>query len=313
MDKSKADAMIKDLNEANEVLTDPIKKRRSFRNLCPNAPPDRTCNRRIFILFSYFACLFRFDSGAVSDSASVSSSSSSCSSSSEDSEYDSNIGAKRKQPGMDLRQPPSVHSELPTPVLKLKNGLAPSAMSANDASGKTSSQSSHLQQSPRPVPDPASKVLALPLASLSDSARQTAVNSKFTGSEKILKPPAAFDVASGGQLPPSIAASNPIKELDLQQRWREKQATAPQIKRELPPLPSFHTTSLPPLPELPALRSLASAKSKHAVIADVKPAPVNVSPPSPVHPCVHVGCCASPSSISHVAVAGTCAGLHFGS
>jgi hypothetical protein len=276
---------------------------------------------------------------STSSSASVSSSSSS--SSSEDSAYDSDIGAKRKQSKKGRStssraaakhrepkaRPPSVHSEsLPKPVLKVKkeenkekstDQTTPSAVSANDAkvSGKSSSQSSHAQQSHRPVPDPASKVLAAPVASLSDSARQTAVNSKFTGSEKILKPPAAVAVASGGQLPPSIAAkaSNPIMELDLQQRWREKQAASAQIKRELPPLPSFHTTSLPPLPELPPLPSLASAKSKPAVIADVKPAPVKVAPPSPVHPCVRVGCRASPSFISHVAAAGTCAGLRFGS
>lgn len=276
-----------------------------------------------------------------SSSSSASVSSSSASSASDDSAYESDIGAKRKQSKKGhstssraadkhrepKARPPSLHSEsLSKPVLKLKkeenkekstDQSTPSAVSANDAkvSGKSSSQSSHVQQSPRPVPDPASKVLAPPMASLSDSARPTAVNPKFTGSEKIVKPPAAVVVASGGQLPSSIAAkaSNPIKELDLQQRWREKQAAAPQIKRELPPLPSFHATSLPPLPELPPLPSLASAKSKPAVIADVKPAPVKVAPPSPVHPCVHVVCCATPSSISHVAGAGTCAGRHFAS
>ena len=44
VDKSKADAMFKDLNEANEVLTDPTKKRRSCRNFhaLPPPPPPTT-------------------------------------------------------------------------------------------------------------------------------------------------------------------------------------------------------------------------------------------------------------------------------
>ena len=296
VDKSKADAMIKDLNEAKEVL----KRRRDSSSSC---------------------------------SASVSSSSSS--SSSEDSEYDSDIGAKRKQSKKGRlagssaaakhrepkARPPSLHSEpLPKPVLKLKkeenrekstDQTTPSAVSANDAkvSGKSSSQSSHVQQSHRPVPDPASKALVAPAAFSSAqcdsaSARHTAVSSKLTGSEKILKQPAAVVVASGSQAPPLIPAktSNPIKEPDLQQRWREKQAAASQIKRELPPLPSFHTTSLPPLPELPALPSIASTKSKPAVVADAKPAPAKVAPPSPVYPCVHPSCRATLPYVSPRAV-----------
>jgi hypothetical protein len=279
-----------------------------------------------------------------SSSASVSSSSSSSSSSSEDSEYDSDIGAKRKQSKKGRlasssasakhrepkARPPSVHSEpLPKPVLKLKkeenrekstDQTTPSAVSANDAkvSGKSSSQPSHVQQSHRPVPDPASKVLVVPAASSSsqsDSARHAAVSSKLTGSEKILKQPAAVVVANSSQAPPLIPAktSNPIKEPDLQQRWREKQAAASQIKRELPPLPSFHATSLPPLPELPPLPSLASAKSKPAVVADAKPAPAKVAPPSPVYPYVSPHRAVPPSLMSHLAPAGTCARLHFGS
>jgi hypothetical protein len=204
VDKSKADAMIKDLNEAKEVL----KRRRDSSSSC---------------------------------SASVSSSSSS--SSSEDSEYYSDIPLAKKHL-VDHATAVVVQSE--SKSIKLAVDAPPAAK--------------------RP--------------------RHTAVGSKLTGSEKMLKQPAAVVVTSGSQAPPLIPAktSNPIKEPDSLQRRREKQAAASQSKRELPPLPSFHTTSLPPLPELPPLPSLASAKSKPAVVADAKPAPAKVAPPSPVYP-----------------------------
>jgi hypothetical protein len=126
-----------------------------------------------------------------------------------------------------------------------------------------------------------------------------------------VKQPVAGGVNLGSSSPVITAIKNPIpvvtankapvpvKELDLQQRWRERQAAASEIKRELPPLPSFQTTSLPPLPALPSLPPLTSAKPKTPVASD-KPAAPKVAPPSPVYPCVRAACSLSPCSVSHV-------------
>lgn len=63
VDKAKAEVMFKDLNEANEVLTDPTKKRRFFppsSNLAP-PPPPAPCTPWPRCLTS---ARLRFDTGA---------------------------------------------------------------------------------------------------------------------------------------------------------------------------------------------------------------------------------------------------------
>jgi curved DNA-binding protein CbpA len=62
VDKAKAEAMFKDLNEANEVLTDPAKKRRF--PLCPRCLASQLSRHQLSCFYSCNETHFRFDTGA---------------------------------------------------------------------------------------------------------------------------------------------------------------------------------------------------------------------------------------------------------
>jgi hypothetical protein len=260
-------------------------------------------------------------SPSSSSSAAEFSSSSSSSSSSQDSEDGSDIGAKRKKsksrqpsrtaaksressapPSQEVRQKPLSKIKKEEKEEKLSDSAPSSTMPASKVRSDSSSLPSQLQHGQRPVSGPTANVLKTPVLSSStqpESARVLANIPKASGSQAIPRPLTAGIVTSGSITPAaSIKPCAPVKELDLEQRWRMKQAAAAEIKRELPPLPSLQSSSLPSLPALPTLPSLAAAKSKTPVVAD-KPAVPKVAPPSPVHKCAHAVCPAPTRPISH--------------
>jgi hypothetical protein len=246
-------------------------------------------------------------SSSSSSSASASESSSS-SSSSQDAEYESDIGAKRKkskgrqpgrtaaklressaQPSQELREKPVLKIKKEEKKEKASDAVPSSSTPATKVSSDSSSLPSLKQHSQRPVSGPAANVVKAPVLSSSaqpDSARALTNIPKASVFQAIPRPLMAGGMASSSITAASIKPSVPVKELDLEQRWRERQAAASEMKRELPPLPSFHATSLPSLPALPSLPPLVAPKSKTPVAAD-KPAAPKVAPPSPIHKCVH--------------------------